>query len=69
MDKNITLNLTPAEAKVLQTILWNIGGDPSGTRGIANSIGEKLENQCEKFDDVKVNLSMMIKRDSIWFGE
>lgn len=64
---NVTLNLTPAEAKVLQAILESIGGDPEGTRGIATSISRKLDNQFHKFHDADVNLTMT-DNDQIDFG-
>ena len=45
MTKQITLNLTPEEAGVLNLILSRIGGIPAKTkRGYAEAIHRKLDN-------------------------
>ena len=56
--KNITLNLTPNEAKALKFICGHIGGNPSGTRGLFDSIDNKLINQYHKYKDEKINLQI-----------
>jgi hypothetical protein len=65
--KNVILNLTPAEAKVLRSILWNIGGPPAGTRGHADRIQDKLKRQVNKFEEATVNLITNPAQDAIYF--
>ena len=44
-EKVVALELSEAEAKALVAVLWKVGGEPSGPRGLTSDVLEALEEQ------------------------
>lgn len=63
----ITLNLTKDEAAVVRHILARIGGNPDATRGIADRVKYKLDNQAKKWSNSTVNLTVDETDNAIFF--
>ncbi len=43
VEEVIELQISPAEAKALVAVLWKIGGEPEGPRGLTSNVLEALE--------------------------